>query len=283
MTEEVEVTFVVPTRDRPESLARCLAALACQVDTDFEVIVVDDGSADPASARALVEAHPRARLLRQKAIGPAAARNAGVREARGEFVCFTDDDCEPVPRWSARLRDALMAGADAAGGVTESGRNGDPYANATDVIVRHVQRPDGRVGTPSFAPTNNLASRRALLVHEPFDESFPAASGEDRDWGVRIAESGKVLVIVPDAVVHHFPSTGVRAFWHQHVRYGRGAYRLSHRRSPSGGLSPLSFYVRLVRTGFAHGVRCGLLVVVAQLATAVGFVREARVLRRRQL
>ncbi|MFM7142900.1 MAG: glycosyltransferase family A protein, partial [Alphaproteobacteria bacterium] len=49
------------------------------------------------------------RLLRQERSGPAAARNRGVREAHGEFVAFTDDDCRPDPQWLATLVDAARA------------------------------------------------------------------------------------------------------------------------------------------------------------------------------
>lgn len=276
------VSVVVPTRDRPDRLARCLEALGRQSGLgSLEVVVVDDGSADAAAVRAVVGAHDHARLLRQVGAGPAAARNRGAREAGAPVVCFTDDDCVPLPDWAARLGRAVADGVDAAGGVTQSGDPADPYAEATETIIDYLQRrarrPDG-----FFVPSSNLACRRDVLLELPFDESFPIASGEDRDWCARLLARGGRLVIEPGAVVRHFPPTGPGSFWRQHVRYGRGAYRLARTRVPPVALQPSGFYVGLVRAGFARGVRCGLLVGLAQAASAVGFATEAWAARGRQ-
>jgi cellulose synthase/poly-beta-1,6-N-acetylglucosamine synthase-like glycosyltransferase len=198
-------------------------------------------------------------------------------------VCFTDDDCRPEPEWAARLQRALGAGADAAGGKTVSGGPGDPFAGATEVIIEHLRWSDGDADRIAFAPSNNLASSRSLLLRLPFDETYPRASAEDRDWCARVLRDGGSIVVVPEAVVHHFPSTGIVAFWRQNVRYGRGAYQLARRREPRPGLQPPSFYARLLRGGLSRGLRCGVLVAVAQMATAVGFVNEAWTLRRRRV
>ena len=96
------VSVVVPTFNRPAALASCLDALARQdYPADrYEMIVVDDGSA-PTEAAAIAETatRHRVRLVRQENRGPAAARNAGVREAHGAYIAFTDDDCMPAPGW----------------------------------------------------------------------------------------------------------------------------------------------------------------------------------------
>jgi len=275
MTAALRVTVVVPTQGRPASLRGCLSALSLQTGPEPpEILVVDDGSDDAESVRAVVSEFAAARLIRQERAGPAAARNRGAREARGELVCFTDDDCEPAPDWVARLGGALTDGVDAAGGITRSGDPGDRFAEATEVItsyfLRRQLRPDA-----FFVPSNNLACRRRLVLELPFDQRFLSASGEDRDWCARLLRAGGRLVVEPGAVVLHFPSSGIASFWRQHLRYGRGAYRLARGHTPRVRLQRPAFYVGLVRAGFARGARCGMLVAVAQLATAVGFVREA--------
>ncbi|MGH2951859.1 MAG: glycosyltransferase family 2 protein, partial [Solirubrobacterales bacterium] len=94
------VSVVVPTRDRPESLARCLRALAGQELGELEIVVVDDGSRDRGTVEAVVARTSRARVIRLPGRGPAAARNVGARAAEGRVVCFTDDDCEADPGWA---------------------------------------------------------------------------------------------------------------------------------------------------------------------------------------
>lgn len=272
--------MVVPTRDRPEKLERCLRALAAQT-VPIEVVVVDDGSNDGARVASIVTAHG-GRVVRLEGAGPAAARNAGVAASRGEVVCFTDDDCEPDRDWAAALRERIAVGSATAAGRTLA--VGGAADRAWQAITDHLQRSAASPGSPSpgFAPTCNLACARDLLERVPFDESFPDAAGEDRDWAARVAAltrgpprvsppiGGKSRgAFVPQAVVVHHPGLNPASFLRQQYRYGRGAARY---RSAAPGRrhgSP-SFYAGLLAAGFHRGLGTGLLVLAAQLATAVG-------------
>jgi glycosyltransferase involved in cell wall biosynthesis len=85
------VSIVVPTYDRAGFLAEALASVVAQTVEDWECIVVDDGSPEPVSLPEPLD--PRIRVVRRpRNGGPAAARNTGLREARGAFVTFLDDD-----------------------------------------------------------------------------------------------------------------------------------------------------------------------------------------------
>lgn len=87
------VSIIIPTLDRPQLLAPTLASLARQTMQDFEVIVVDDGSSDPAAIKRLVDSYaPWARLKRVGNSGEAGAVNRGLEEAQGEFLGFLSDD-----------------------------------------------------------------------------------------------------------------------------------------------------------------------------------------------
>ena len=90
-----DVTVVVPVRDRAAELARCLAGLA---DAP-RVIVVDDGSADPATVSSVAAAAGASVLRRPVNGGPAAARNTGLAAADTPLVAFLDSDCVPGPGW----------------------------------------------------------------------------------------------------------------------------------------------------------------------------------------
>ena len=256
--------MVVPTRDRPAALRRCLAALGRQEGCGaLEVVVVDDGSLDAATVAAVVRA-AGATLVRTRPRGPAAARNEGARAASAEIVLLVDDDCLPGRDWAARLSAGIVAGeADVVGGRTLPAAPGDACAAASELIVAFVAR------RGSFAPSNNLACRRALLLEHPFDERFLTAAGEDREWCARVGRAGASLAHEPAAVVLHAAAPGLRAFWRRHLRYGRGARRyeraLGDRRARP--------YLGLVAAGFREGARPGLLVCVAQLATAIGYAQ----------
>jgi GT2 family glycosyltransferase len=273
------VSVVVPTRDRPDQLRACLDALEAQSAAAFEVVVVDDGSRRPAAVGDVVAAAPHARLLSGTGRGPAAARNLGAAAARAPVVCFTDDDCRPEPGWIDTLTARLGQATPAVAGPTLTDNSDSVYSAASQVITNHLTESSRNPDRIDFAPTSNLACRAEILRAVPFDERFPLAAGEDRDWCLRLAAGGGRLEFEPAARVWHHQNLTAGRFWRQQTRYGRGAYRF-HRRHPGRGREPAAFYVGLLGAGFRRGWRVGVLVLVAQVATAVGLVAEALTDRR---
>jgi mycofactocin glycosyltransferase len=243
----------VPTRERPGELARCVAALEAQT-VSVEIVVVED----------------------REGRGPAWARNEGVRRARGEVVCFIDDDCVPAPGWAEGLVAPILAGeVEAATGPVQMGEEATAADKAWEAIVNYLQVRATAPGTasPGFAVTANLAVRRSLLERHPFDESFSTAAGEDRDWGERVAREASPPRFVPEAVVQHQSGMSTVGFLLQQYRYGRGAARYRATAPDRRPGSP-SFYAGLIRAGFAAGRAPGLLVCAAQVATLAGALAE---------
>ena len=111
----LSVTVVVCTRDRPERLEECLAALRGQTYPGFDVLVVDNASRSP-----VVEICARfgAACVRAPIPGLTRARNIGARAARGEIIVFIDDDAIVEPGWLG----ALVAGFDDPSVAAVSGR-----------------------------------------------------------------------------------------------------------------------------------------------------------------
>jgi glycosyltransferase involved in cell wall biosynthesis len=253
--EQSQISVVVPTRNRPQALRRCLAALEAQ-SVPVEIVVVEDSDGR----------------------GPAWARNQGVQRARGEVICFTDDDCEPTPIWAEALAAPILASeAQATAGPITVGEGATPADRAWEAIVSYLQQQAATPGTasPGFAATANLACTRSLLEDLPFDESFPAAAGEDRDWAERATRGGAGPLFLPEALVVHRPGLSWRAFLRQQYRYGRGAARYRSA-DVNRGLGSPSFYIGLLRGGFADGLAAGLLVCAAQVATLAGAILGRR-------
>jgi GT2 family glycosyltransferase len=249
--ERTRISVVVPTRDRPELLRGCVAALEAQT-VPVEIVVVED----------------------TEGRGPAWARNEGVGRARGEVVCFTDDDCVPSPGWAEALTAPILnRAAQATTGPVLMGRGATAADRAWGTIVGYLQQQATVPGTasPGFAVTANVAAGRELLERLPFDESFPAAAGEDRDWGERAARLGAQSRFVARAMVVHRSGLTVRGFLRQQYRYGRGG-ALYRQRSADRRFGSLSFYAGLARRGFKAGLGPGLLVAAAQAATLAGVV-----------
>lgn len=277
IVEDPQLSVVVPTRDRPDRLGVCLAALERQTAPQLEIVVVDDASRDARAVAEAVAAAPRARLVRGAGRGPAAARNAGVRAARAPVICFTDDDCEPDPGWAQALGRRITEGTCAAAGPTRNGRPGSVLAAAAQAIATHLAEAtmDPASGRMRFAPTSNLACRAEVCRSIPFDERYPLAAGEDRDWCARLADAGHSLVFEPAALVRHHQELSLTGFWRQQLRYGRGGYRFRSARGTLLRLEAPRFYTGLLRRGFTHGPRTGALIFVAQVATALGMGLEA--------
>src|SRR5215210_566395 len=107
------ISVVVPLYNKATFVRRTLNSIAQQTYTDFEVIVVDDGSTDGGAGIVLTEGDPRVRVVTQENMGPGAARNRGISEARGELIAFLDADDEWFPRYleeGVRLLDESGAG-----------------------------------------------------------------------------------------------------------------------------------------------------------------------------
>lgn len=245
------ISVVVPTRDRPELLQRCLTALEKQT-IPVEVVVIEDNEGR----------------------GPAWARNEGVRRARGEVICFTDDDCAPFPNWAKSLSAPILEGqAQATAGPIHMATGATAADLAWEAIVSYLQEQATKPGTssPGFAATANLACSRELLDRLPFDESFPVAAGEDRDWAERATRQGRPPLLVAQALVLHRSGMHVRDFLRQQYRYGRGAAQYRSTASDRG-LGSLFFYIGLLRRGFAAGFGLGLLVSVSQVTILVGAI-----------
>jgi hypothetical protein len=188
-------------------------------------------------------------------------------------VCFTDDDCEPTPLWAARLLSALESGADAVAGCTRNADRGALAVASEIVVSAPAVRAGSSDGNLSFAPSNNLGCHRVILDSIPFDESYPSAAGEDRDWCARLIAAGYALRAEPAAVVIHHSRSTLRGYLRQQLRYGRGAYRFRAAATQGRPEAP-QFYARLIGRAFARGPRVGLLVSIAQVATAIGYMAE---------
>jgi len=93
------VSVILPTRDRCALLKRALASIDWQSYANWELLIVDDGSADETPAFLAGLSDPRIRRFRAEGVGVSAARNVALAEVRGELVAYLDDDNVMLPNW----------------------------------------------------------------------------------------------------------------------------------------------------------------------------------------
>jgi GT2 family glycosyltransferase len=233
------VSVVVPTRDRPQQLRACVAALARLriADGGLELIVANDGGElDPTLLQSGKTIDLR--VIECGGRGPAAARNAGAADARGTLVAFTDDDCAPEPAWAEALLRRHRAQANALiGGPTINALRDNPYSRAAQAIgdaalAHHNTDPE----RPQLLPSSNVAAP-AQLFREigGFDERVAKAGGEDFELCSRWAERGWPLAWEPEAAVLHSHPLSLARFWRQQSAYGAGAFFRRRARAARGG------------------------------------------------
>jgi mycofactocin glycosyltransferase len=229
-----DVTVIIPVRDRPAMLDRCLAALG----TSYPVLVVDDGSADPAAVARVAAAH-RARLLRRPVSGgPGIARNTGLAQVTSDLIAFLDSDCVPEPGWIERLAAHLADPAVAAAAPRIVPLSAGPgwasrYTAACSCLDLGDQAarvaPGSRVG---YVPTAALVVRRAALlgVARPAGVFDPGLRwGEDVDLIWRLHDGGWRIRYEPAAQVGHHEPGNWPGLLARRFRYGTSAGPLGRR------------------------------------------------------
>lgn len=284
-----EFSIVIPSRDRPDRLRKCLQSLARQTigNSGFEIVVVDDGSREPYGVWVQQAAEGMSvRCLRLEGRGPGQARNAGVDAARGRFVALTDDDCEPAADWLERFGAALRSRPGVlAGGRTVNTLRENVFSEASQTLISYLYDYYARSGsTNRFFTSCNFAMQTDLYTAcGGFDPRFRLAGGEDRDFCDRWAETGLELEYLPDAVVYHSHHLTLKGFLRQHFTYGRGAWHFRRARAERGGqpvaMEPREFFTGMLvwpfrQEGLKKRVTISILIGVSLGMNILGYVYE---------
>lgn len=283
----MKVSVIIPTYNRPQSLKACLAALEKQsLSANWEVVVIDDGSKSKLEETVvLFEKSLKLKLIQQQNAGPASARNRGVSEARGEYIAFLDDDCEPKTEWLATLYQVANPHV-IIGGQTINKLHRNSYAEASQQLVSFLY--EVWHDTPWFFFTSNnfLVHKEAFLKIGGFDEGFNNAAGEDREFCARWLNQGYKLSYLPEAIIGHAHRLSLKSFWRQHFNYGKAAVRYRTKLLSYGASLPkakLGFYVAMLKypmrlSEFRLSKRLTLsrIMAVSQLATFFGYIAGRR-------
>jgi glycosyltransferase involved in cell wall biosynthesis len=250
-------SVVVPTFNRADVLRRFLEAIAAQTHRDFEVIVVDDGSADRTAQ--VAQSFPFVKYLQQAHHGTAKLLNVGWRHAAGDVVLTSDDDCIGPPNWL----ESLAAGFRRYPQVVAVGTYAAPpehllatnrFARYDDWEWRHYGgRLTEYVGGEETPTAGLVAYKRAALeAVGGFNESLFMAGAHDHDIKQRLTARGYKFAYLPIKIDHWKPFTAP-SFHGQHIGRGRAVvrYELARRGRGPGyvriGLRALARMARLLK------------------------------------
>ena len=231
-------TVAVCTRDRPEDLQRCLEAFMRLPDDGQEYLVIDNCPASDATME-LVKNYPKVRYIREDVPGSSAARNRALREAKHEFVAFTDDDAAPDPNWLRSLLQnfsdprvmcvtGLVMPLELETEAQEWFERYSPHGRGFYRLVFDGAKCDPLIVAPVGVSASMALRKSAIDFIGLFDEDLgagtPTVGGEDCELFARILRSGYRIVYEPRALS-----------WHRHRRtweelqktlqgYGIGVY-----------------------------------------------------------
>ena len=220
-------TVVVPVYNSQGTIAACIESLLNlkYPREKLEIIIVDNGSSDDTAA--IASRYP-VRVLREEQRGAAAARNCGIREARGEYIAFTDSDCQVAPDWLHELvRAAIEHKSDAVGGRIV-GTVSNPIARFTEDqrvlnqedAIRRLKAP-----LPFILTANALFKKKILDDVNGFDVAFDQGV-EDTDLCWRLHAHGCVFAYAHDAIVYHHHRLTAVGLYFQFFKYGKGEVQL---------------------------------------------------------
>jgi glycosyltransferase involved in cell wall biosynthesis len=239
----VELSVVIPTRNRADILAETLERLIDQeTEFSFEVLVVDDGSRDSTFAMARSLARRTTvplSAVRQAPRGPAAARNTGIAAAAGAVCLFIGDDMWPradLVERHGRFHLSRPEPEAALLGHVEWAPESRPspfmeWLN-TGIQFDFDQILDADNVSGSCFYTANVSAKTAFLrAHGGFDEAFPHAAFEDLELGLRLERAGLRLAYDAAAVVEHWHPTDLAAALRRMRRLG-GSAMILHDRFP---------------------------------------------------
>ncbi|HQB02617.1 MAG TPA: glycosyltransferase [Candidatus Hydrogenedentes bacterium] len=280
------LSVVVPSYlPDPVLLRKLYDSLQAQDFTDFELLIVDDGSPDLSAYDFPEDA--RARLIRQeKNAGPAAARNRGAAEARSDHLFFTDTDCElaggTLAAASAALqKDDIFSGNTRTAVKTRIGRAiallGFPGGGILG--FDRVWRVDKDGYTRSFSSCNLAVTRERFFALGGFDESFPLPGGEDTVLAAQACAAGFRIRYVPEMLVYHVEKSTLGSFFRWQLIRGRGNWHIKKRLPSVGGYLRLrvwTFSNSLKAAGILYAVPVLLLIVISVVLQVTGMIIEKR-------
>jgi len=255
------ISVIMPVRNEEPFIAGTLDALLAQEypAERFEVLVVDGESTDGTRevVGKYVDRDNRVTLLSNPKRWSSAARNIGVKHARGDVVLIVDGHCEiPTKQMLANLTKSFeTTGADCLGrpqplDVTDATLIQQAIAAARSSWLGH--HPDSFIYSdqPQQVPAASVAVAYRHTVFEQvgyFDEQFDAC--EDYEFNTRCDKAGLKCYFEPAIAVRYFPRTSLGGLFNQLTRYGRGRIRLARKHPQTvsiGSLIPALFLLGVV-------------------------------------
>jgi len=227
---KITISIITPSFNRQDELKHLIRSIQEQTidHQSFEHIISDDGSTD--GTRDLIlklqkEVDFPLRFIEQENQGPGAARNHGIKEAKGELLLFIDSDCEAHPKWAETIYNEYKTNPfDACGGPDGARDDFTPLQQAVNYAMTSFFTTGGMRGhsdkmLAKFYPrSHNMGMTRELV--QRVGGFGDLRHGQDIELSYRIRKSGARIAYIPDALVYHRRRTTLKRFFKQVFNWG---------------------------------------------------------------
>jgi glycosyltransferase involved in cell wall biosynthesis len=223
----IKYSIIVATYNRLSEIRELLDSLQglTYPPSDFEVIIVDDGSIDGTSDYVInFNSTFDLRCLSQENQGPGKARNLGMAQAKGEYFIFVDSDCTMPSQWLDSIDEAVIRHDwDAFGGPDTFHPSFSPLLKAINYSMTSFVGTGGtRGGKESvgryYPRSFNMGMRRS--VYDKVGGMNQLRHGQDMDLSARIYDAGFRVGLIPEAFVYHKRRTSLTKFFRQIFNWG---------------------------------------------------------------
>lgn len=216
------ISVIIPVYNDAAGLQKCLKALTEQYKAgEFEILVIDNDSEEDIKGVAIQFSNVK--YLHEKKIGSYAARNCGIRCAKGDIIAFTDADCIPDEDWLVNAADFLInhEECDAIGGKIEIfTKSGSPNPfEMFDRVFAFQQK--SSIQKYNYSVTANLITRKETIKKNGYFND-DLKSGGDAEWCQRLVSGGGMLCYAPDVTIKHPATSSLRKFIKKFKRVAGG-------------------------------------------------------------
>ncbi|MDZ7771764.1 MAG: glycosyltransferase [Balneolaceae bacterium] len=253
-------SVIVPVYNRPDEVRELLESLAKQTFTDFEVLIVEDGSSEPCEdvAREFQD-RLNLRYFYKENSGQGFSRNYGFDRARGDWYVVFDSDCLVPPDYFRIVRNHLdQQPLDAWGGPDRAHDDFTPLQKAISYSMTSPLTTGGIRGNARHAGTFHPRSFNMGISAEVYRATGGyriTRMGEDIEFSLRIIKQGFRTGLIPDAWVYHKRRTSLGDFFRQAHFFGRA--RINIARFHPGEIK----WVHALPALFTVGLACYLLLI----------------------
>lgn len=216
----MKYSIIIPVYNRPDEVDELLNSLLIQQFTDFEIVIVEDGSSiDCESIIGKYDKKLDIKYYKKNNSGPGQSRNYGAERSSGEYLIILDSDCVIPDGFLKTIDNELLnEPCDAFGGPDKAHESFTPIQKAINYSMTSFFTTGGIRGgkkkLDKFYPRSfNMGIRK--VVYDALNGFSNMRFGEDIDFSIRIFQSGYACRLFPDAWVYHKRRTDLRKFFKQ--------------------------------------------------------------------